>query len=950
MTDTNQEPNTKVVRNSTQPLKKATCSSCAKEFPVSLLFDGRCLSCTRAEHEASQHEDATPDQKLSTVEAQKAEKQAIRAAIAQRKQEKRDALEIASKQKLENVVQRGSEDRKQLALRELARRQLAKDHLLPFVMRFNPTYQPGWVHKDICEQLEWFSEEVAAGNSPRLILCVPPRHGKLLADHTLVPTPNGWVTHGELRTGDTVYHPSGRPIRILGTSGKAEADYKVTFSDGSHVWCHGAHEWTLYSRSTKQNITIETKALLTSRTGKRALSSGGRHLYQLPVVSALEGAKVELPIEPYVLGAWLGDGSRGKPCISIASSDSGIADAIEALGYPISSVCVHKDTGVVTTYFSGPKPGNAGRLTRELQGSGLFGSEKFIPPVYQTAHIEDRLQLLAGLVDTDGYVEQNGRVRYTTCDEQLAADIYALARGLGFRPYQRSVPPTTSSSGIVGRRVVYVVGFQPTMPIPTVLPRKQIRRFAKQRRVGVVSVEHAPSGHVGHCIQVDSPDGLYVVGETLITTHNSEIASRSLPAWHLGKYPKHEVIACSYSSSLAMSFSRKVRGIVRDIAYENLFETRLDPDSQSAENWLTTSGGGYLAAGVGGPITGRGAHILVIDDPVKNRADAESEVQRQGIWDWYTSTAYTRLAPGGGVLLILTRWHDDDLAGRLIRLGASGMGDQWKIISYPAISEVDEIYRKEGEALHEARYPIEALNRIKRAVGPRDWSALYQQNPTASDGDLFKLDMIRFYNQEDLPPWDELNYYTCWDLAVGVKEQNDWTVGITIALDAQDNIYIVDVHRGRWDSLKTVETILDVFETYRATITGLEKGQIELAIGPLLLKRARERGLQGFSYYPLSTGRKDKVARSRPIQGRMLQGKVFFRSNDDRQATLINELLRFPNGVNDDQVDALSHHGILLDTLVAPRTVVITKPKKSWRDKLSQYTTSGRPKRSFMSC
>ena len=197
----------------------------------------------------------------------------------------------------------------------------------------------------------------------------------------------------------------------------------------------------------------------------------------------------------------------------------------------------------------------------------------------------------------------------------------------------------------------------------------------------------------------------------------STLASIGYPAWHLGRHPDHEFISCSYSGSLAMGFSRKVRQLLREPTYKTAFKTRLDPDSQSAEAWLTTSGGGFVAAGVGGGITGKGAHVLVIDDPVKNREDAESQNNRDSNWDWYTSTAYTRLAPGGGVLVILTRWHDDDLAGRLLKAGSDG-GDEWEVVSYPAIAEEDEKFRDAGEALHKERYDEVSLDRIRRAVGP----------------------------------------------------------------------------------------------------------------------------------------------------------------------------------------------------------------------------------------
>lgn len=414
----------------------------------------------------------------------------------------------------------------------------------------------------------------------------------------------------------------------------------------------------------------------------------------------------------------------------------------------------------------------------------------------------------------------------------------------------------------------------------------------------------------------------------------SELASKTFPAWHLGRYPFHEFIGCSYSGSLAMDFSRKVRELLRDAAYKPLFpKACLDRDSQSAERWNTDTGGGYVAAGVGGPITGRGAHILVIDDPVKNREDAESESTRNSIWDWYTSTAYTRLAPGGGVLIILTRWHDDDLAGRLLEKMRKEEGDTWEVIEYPAIATVDETYRKKGEALHPQRYDTTALERIKRAVGERDWWALYQQQPTAEDGDLFTKSMIHFYNQKDLPAFSKMRFYTAWDLAIGQAEHNDYSVGITVGVDQNHRLWIVDIQRGRWNAKELTDKIIDVWTVWRSDVTGIERGHIEMTLGPFLDKRIKERKAFGLYYEPLKTGRRDKVARARSIQGRMQQGMVMFREGCEDTRVLIRELLRFPNGVNDDQVDALAWLGLMLDSMVAVKTPVVEK-RRGWREKL----------------
>ena len=423
----------------------------------------------------------------------------------------------------------------------------------------------------------------------------------------------------------------------------------------------------------------------------------------------------------------------------------------------------------------------------------------------------------------------------------------------------------------------------------------------------------------------------------------STLASIAFPAWHLGRNPEHEFISCSYSGSLAMGFSRKVRQLLREPTYKTAFKTRLDPDSQSAEAWLTTAGGGFVAAGVGGGITGKGAHILVIDDPVKNRDDAESQNNRESTWDWYTSTAYTRLAPGGGVLVILTRWHDDDLAGKLLTQAAQG-GDEWEVVRYPAIAEEDEQFRKQGEALHRERYDEEALFRIERAVGPRDWAALYQQNPVADDGDYFTRDMIQYYDYDDIDE-DQMRYYAAWDMAIGKKDRNDYTVGMVVGVNEYDELFIMDVVRGRFDGFEIVEKILDLYEQWRPSIIGIEKGHIEMALGPFLEKRVRERGLHEAYFKDLKTGRRDKEARARAIQGRMQQGMVYFPRDAHFTGPLVAEMLRFPNGVHDDQVDALAWLGLMMTEFATYKAPVIKKT--SWRDKLDYLVRSPRNKSSM---
>lgn len=432
----------------------------------------------------------------------------------------------------------------------------------------------------------------------------------------------------------------------------------------------------------------------------------------------------------------------------------------------------------------------------------------------------------------------------------------------------------------------------------------------------------------------------------------SEIASRSFPPWHLGRFPDHEVIACSYNLSLAMSFSRKVKAIVEDPNYQSVFDMRLDPNNQSTEEWgIAGHRGSYVAAGVGGGITGKGAHVLLIDDPIKNAEEADSQQVRESIWDWYGSTAYTRLAPGAGVLIIQTWWHDDDLAGKIQNLMKEDPeADQFEIVKYPAVAENDEyldhdtdliVYneppvngrklRSKGEALHPDRYDILKLNRIKKTIQPRFWSALYQQNPVPDDGNYFTRSQFR---RSTAPDPTRSHVYQAWDFAISEKQQNDYTVGSCGVQDEDDVLHIPEVIRFKsGDSLFIVNSMINFAKRWyhKNLIVGVEDGQIWRAISALLYKRMREERL----YFSIEVLKPltDKMVRARPLQGRMQQGMVRFEENAEWFPVVQNELLRFPAGVNDDCVDSLAwlaHLVVGKEPPAKPRV----KPVKGWKDKL----------------
>lgn len=472
----------------------------------------------------------------------------------------------------------------------------------------------------------------------------------------------------------------------------------------------------------------------------------------------------------------------------------------------------------------------------------------------------------------------------------------------------------------------------------------------------------------------------------------SELASIRFPAWALGHHPEWEIINCGYNLDLPMKFSRKVREVVDDPAYASMFSnTALDPNSRSAEAWLTTAGGGFTAAGVGGGITGKGATVLIIDDPIKNQEEADSITTRDGLWDWYWSTAYTRLAPGGGVLLIQTWWHDDDLAGRLQQQMIKAQADpdladevdQFRIIKYPALSEKWEyrnkqtdlidrfedpisdthkqlvetarqkedyepidvgthfLLRRPEEPLHAERYSYKMMSAMRANQLPRVWSALFQQNPVPDEGVYFKKEYFKY---EPTPPLAyQRNIFQAWDFAIGEKQQNDYTVGVTVLQDENDYLHLLEVVRFKGDSFTIVEEMIDALERWGSEPTaplrlGVEDSQIWKAIRPLFERRCSERR----RYVPYETLKPltDKLARARPLQGRMQQGRVIFPQNAPWMADVHKELLRFPAGSHDDIVDALAW-ATHLTLGVKPKQKKQKPGPKSWKDKLKNHVTGG---------
>lgn len=392
----------------------------------------------------------------------------------------------------------------------------------------------------------------------------------------------------------------------------------------------------------------------------------------------------------------------------------------------------------------------------------------------------------------------------------------------------------------------------------------------------------------------------------------SEIVSRSFPAYAFGLYPDLQIIATSYSADLTQRFSRDVQRKIDDQKYAEIFpETSLNSKNVKTTSFgsfirtaelfeIVGHRGAYRAAGVGGGITGMGADCLVIDDPIKDRRDANSATIREALWDWYTSTAYTRLSPGGGVIVMCTRWHLADLVGRLLDRAATGEGEKWHVINYPAIAEHDEPHRKAGEALHPERYDLNALLRIQKQVGSRDWAALYQQHPVPDGGGLFKDNWIQHWDSATLPKTFDA---TCisWDMTFKGSEHSDYVVGQVWGRKGA-NFYLLDQFRGQWDFVKTVEQFVACAEKWPRVLRKLVE---EKANGAAVIATLKKH-VSGL--IPINP-KESKEARAAAITPLWEAKNVFLPPTNLYpwvESEFIPELLSFPAGAHDDQIDSMS--------------------------------------------
>ena len=383
------------------------------------------------------------------------------------------------------------------------------------------------------------------------------------------------------------------------------------------------------------------------------------------------------------------------------------------------------------------------------------------------------------------------------------------------------------------------------------------------------------------------------------------------------------VLAASHTTELAEKWGRRVRNLTAE--HSLVLGSSLAPDSQAAGRWALTSGAEYYSAGVGTGIAGFRAKLGIIDDPIRSRQDADSELIRDRIWDWYINDFRTRLVPGAREVLIQTRWHEDDLAGRALE------HSKWDVISLPAIAEEnDALGRQPGEPLWDDAYGYgQQLLELRKNTPARTWSALYQQRPAPEDGDFFKAEWLKPYDKA--PDRDTMRVYGASDYAV-TADGGDYTVHVIVGIGPDGKMYLLDLWRKQASSDVWVEAFCDLVLKWKPLGWAEEQGQIRAGVGPYLDRRSRER--RAYVVRDAFPTRGDKAVRAQSIRGRMGIDGLYIPERSDWYPALRSELLSFPAGKHDDQVDALGLIGQLLDKMISGRAAKKTeKPRRDAWDR-----------------
>lgn len=743
--------------------------------------------------------------------------------------------------------------------------------------------------------------------------------GKAISIFTPIPTPNGYKLMGEIKPGDYVFDENGNPV-LVGSTSEIFYDhpcFKVEFDDGEEITADSEHLWSVWDKHKRRWNIVTTLEMYAKQDLGKPKSGYQEKAYRIPLAMPLQFPRKKHIISPYDLGLWLGDGHSKAAEITCGKED--LEDTFQNIDWPTKTY--REDKAAITIKFQ------EGFL-KELKNLELI-YDKHIPEEYYYDSEENRWQLLAGLIDSDGTIAKDGSkagtVTFTNTNERLAMGTLYLVKSLGIKATIIKKPSKLYDKEC---KPHYDVSFKTTVKFPRLKRKRDLICDTHDKRTLMRSVkkvsecESVPT----MCIKVDSPTGLFLCGTGCIVTHNSGVVLRTFPM-HCLTYPSKDRQYVVFIMATQRAASKRLKEIedewlnnellsmnlVRIVEQsQNGFEV-IVKDKDDEEMWVR-----FEAYGKGAAIRGLNVHdarpsIVLIDDP-QDLEDAKSDTVQEGDWEWFLSDVLF-LGKKTRIFMIGNNLGEKCLIERVI--------ENQQDLKFTGVRI--PILDAEGNSVWPERWSSEEIKAEREAfrrIGNLDvWEREKMCIAISPETQLFKKEYFKYYKQEELDVKD-MNIFTTVDLAISQKETADYTVVCTVGVNSENHWFVLDIRYGRFDPTQTIDAIFEAVTRYHPVYVGMEKVAYQAALSHFIEKEMPKRNIW-FTVKDLEAKEK-KEERIKAIQPRFKAGTVWFPMGASFLGELESEFLAFPKSLHDDLIDALAYQDQIYFAPVASYEKVVT--------------------------